>query len=96
MYEFITILIVLVCIFMMFIVLIQNPKGSGLGAGFGGGSANMMGGVQQTGDFLEKATWWLIGFLFFLSIISNAFLPTQGDGQQGGDTEIEKIIDEGE
>jgi len=79
----------------MIVVLVQNPKGGGLGAGFGGGgSANMMGGVKQTTDFLEKATWYLVTALFVLSIVSSALISSGDNNGSGNDTEIEQLIDE--
>lgn len=95
MYVLITILIILICLLIMAVVLIQNPKGGGLGAGFGGGTANIMGGVKQTTDFLEKATWTLAAALIVLSLLSNAFLPTERPlDTNGKDTQIENILGE--
>ena len=93
MYVFITVLIMIICVILMLVILVQNPKGGGLGAGFGGGSSNIMGGVKQTTDFLEKATWTMVVLLFFLSIFANAFIPRDsGEGQDTG-TKIENILD---
>jgi len=52
------------------VVLIQNPKGGGLTTGF---QATQVGGVQQTADFLEKATWYLVIALFVLCMLSASF-----------------------
>lgn len=73
MYALITVLIIIVCILIMAVVLVQNPKGGGLGAGFGGAASNIM-GVQKTGDILEKATWYLIVGLLVLSLTSAFFI----------------------
>lgn len=94
MYSLITIIIVFICILLMIIVLVQNPKGGGLGAGFGGGSANVMGGVKQTTDFLDKTTWGLAITLFVLSIVSNAFLPEKQTINDQNKTTIENIIED--
>ena len=77
MYALLTVLIILVCVLLMAVVLIQNPKGGGLGAGFGGGASNIM-GVQKTGDILEKATWYLAIALLALSLSSAIFIE-RGD-----------------
>lgn len=74
MYIFLTILIVLAAIFLVFIVVIQNSKGGGLAAGFA--SSNQIMGVRKTTDFLEKMTWWLAGIIAFLSIFSTHFLKS--------------------
>lgn len=59
---------VIVALLLGIVVLIQNPKGGGLGAGFQG--AAQVGGVQRTADFLEKATWYLGIGLFALCLIA--------------------------
>lgn len=70
-----TILIFIVSILLGVIVLIQNPKGGGLGAGFG--NVNQIGGVKRTADFLEKATWTLAIALVLLCLASTWDLAQQ-------------------
>ncbi len=95
MYSLITILIIIVCILLMMFVLVQNPKGGGLGAGFGGAASSSMGGVKQTTDFLEKATWSLAIALFVLSIVANAFINDQQDSTNTGEkTRVEQILED--
>lgn len=65
---FIFVLIIIVCVFLALIVLIQNPKGGGLDSSFA--SANQIGGVKRTADFLEKSTWTLAAALFVLCLVS--------------------------
>lgn len=74
MYILLTVLIILVCILLMLVVLVQNPKGGGLGGTFGGVSQNTLGGAKNAADFLEKATWYLVIGLFVLSLLSAAFI----------------------
>ena len=95
MYTLITILIIFICVLMILVVLVKNPKGGGLGAGFGGGSANLMGGVKQTTDFLDKTTWGLAIALFAMSILANAFIPSDRGGVPSAEesTIIENVID---
>ena len=67
MYTIFSVLIVITCVLLVLVVLVQNPKGGGLSATFGGGNQVM--GVKKTADFLEKATWYLaIALLVFISI----------------------------
>lgn len=66
----ITILIVLVCLLLIGIILIQKPKGGGLGSSFGA-SSNILGGVQKTNEFLDKATWGLAAALLVLVLATN-------------------------
>ena len=63
MITFISILIILVCILLILVVLIQTPKG-GLDAAFA--APSQLFGVRKTTDFLEKATWTMIGILIVL------------------------------
>ena len=65
-----TILIAIVCILLMLVVLIQNPKGGGIDSTFGGQSANQMFGAAKSTDFIEKLTWYLAIALFALCIIT--------------------------
>ncbi|MCB0501544.1 MAG: preprotein translocase subunit SecG [Bacteroidetes bacterium] len=92
MYILLTVLIIIVSILIMAVVLVQNPKGGGLGAGFGGAASNIM-GVQKTGDILEKATWYLVIALLVFSLSSAIFI----NRNQGGEAlpEIGNVTDQG-
>ena len=57
-------------IFLVLIVLVQNPKGGGLASSFS--SANQIGGVRRTTDFLEKATWSLAIGIVLMSLVATA------------------------
>lgn len=76
----ISILIILVCLFLILVILVQNPKGGGLSSGFG--SANQLGGVRKTTDFLEKATWTFAIALVVLSLASVGFTDIQPQEQK--------------
>lgn len=65
-----TIMIALICVLLMAVVLIQNPKGGGVDSTFGGQSANQMFGAAKSADFIEKLTWGLAAALFILCIIT--------------------------
>lgn len=71
MYIFITILIVLLSIALVFVVLVQKSKGGGLASGFA--SSNSIMGAPKTTDFLEKATWYLAGSLAIVCVASALF-----------------------
>ena len=68
------ILIVGVCLLLILVVMVQNPKGGGLSSSFGGGGSQVVGGVQKTGDFLDKSTWTLATLLVVLILASNIAL----------------------
>ena len=61
------VLIALVAIFLILIVLLQEPKEGGISAGLS--SVSQFGGVQKTTNFLEKTTWTLFIFMIVLSIV---------------------------
>lgn len=85
----IVILAIIVCVLLVLIVLIQNPKGGGLSSGFAG-SNNIM-GVQRTGDFLEKGTWVLAVSLMVLALMINVVVDKGGANTQEG-REIQEMI----
>tara|TARA_B100000508_G_scaffold141093_1_gene146554 strand:- start:63334 stop:63663 length:330 start_codon:yes stop_codon:yes gene_type:complete len=83
-----TVLIVIASVLLVLLVLMQNPKGGGLSTDFG--SAQQLGGVKQTTDFIEKATWSLAGVIAVLSIVMTLMYSTpvvQEDDQTTDQTE---------
>ncbi len=68
MYVLLTILIIIAAVLLILLVLVQNSKGGGLAAGFSSGNQVM--GAPKTADFLEKASWTLIGVILALSILA--------------------------
>ena len=76
-----TIITALVCVLLMIVVLIQNPKGGGIDSTFGGGANQMLGAAKST-DFIEKLTWGLAITLFVLCIVT-AIMVT-GSGEASG------------
>lgn len=75
MITFLTISIALVCLLLMGAVLIQNPKGGGLDATFGGAGNQMFGAAKST-DFIEKITWVLAGTLVILCLVTSLLVKT--------------------
>ena len=78
MYGLVTGIILFICVLLVLIVLVQNPKGGGLASSFS--SSNQFMGVKRTADFIEKATWGLAGALLFLSVLAT-MLPRGSSGQ---------------
>lgn len=70
------VLVLICCVLLIAVIMVQNPKGGGLTSGFS--SANQIGGVRKTTDFLEKATWTLAIALMVISLGSAALLPNKG------------------
>ncbi|MDR2774117.1 MAG: preprotein translocase subunit SecG [Tannerella sp.] len=88
MYTFISILILICSVLLVLIVLVQNSKGGGLAAGFS--SSNQVLGVRKTTDFLEKATWTLVGLLVVFCVSITAFIP--GKTSVSNDSEVIRNI----
>lgn len=77
MYVVLTVLLIIVSLFILAIVLVQNPKGGGaMGTAFGSAASNIV-GVQKAGDTLERLTWGAAILLLVLSVGSTFFLPKQ-------------------
>lgn len=95
MYIAITVLIVLVCLFLILVVLVQNPKGNGLAAGFTN-IGNQVMGARKSGDVMEKATWYAVVTLLVLSLSSGFFIPKSKftDETQKQKSEIEDKINQ--
>jgi preprotein translocase subunit SecG len=78
MVTFLIVLAIIVCVLLILVVLIQNPKGGGLASSFS--ASNQIMGVKKTGDFLEKATWTLAIALLAICLSFNIFTtPGEGD-----------------
>ena len=81
MYVFITILIIVVCVLLAAVVLIQNPKGGGLSASFGGVGQQLLGARRST-DVVEKLTWGLAFALIILCFSTSLFVPKKSSVTQ--------------
>jgi preprotein translocase subunit SecG len=79
MYGLIVGIILFICVLLILIVLVQNPKGGGLASSFS--ASNQYMGVKRTADFIEKATWGLAAGLFVLSVVVTV-LPRHSDAQR--------------
>ncbi len=67
---------VIVCLFLIFIVLIQSGKGAELGAAFGGSSQTLF-GARGAATFFSKLTT-IAAVVFMLTSFSLAVLTTRG------------------
>jgi len=74
MYIFLSILIVIACLFLIGAVLIQKSKGGGLASDYSQGNQYL--GYRKTTDFIEKATWSLAIFICLLSICASFAIKT--------------------
>jgi len=79
------VLITIVSLLLIFVIMIQNPKGGGLDSSLGG-STNI-GGVQNTNKFLDNSTWTLASALILLVLFSSLSFTSGNYGDS-------KILDE--
>ena len=91
MLTFLMIIVILAAIFLVLIILAQNPKGGGLSSTFGG--TNQIIGARQTTDFMEKATWYTAIGILAIVLISNFFIPNQQIQEDQGSMFQEQIDD---
>ena len=78
-FSIFAVLIIVLCVFLVVIIMVQNPKGGGLSSTFGG-SQQMIGSVQKTNEFLDRATWMLSIAVAVLAILSSITLPKTSTG----------------
>ena len=70
MVNILTVVTGVICLLLMLVVLVQNPKGGGIDSTFGGSQANQMLGASRSTDVIEKITWGLAAALFVLCVIT--------------------------
>ncbi len=70
----ISIVILLASLVLGFFILVQKPKGGGLSGSFGSLGTQVM-GVKQSGDVMEKGTWYTMGIIAALCVVSVFTLP---------------------
>jgi preprotein translocase subunit SecG len=79
MITLLTVFHVLVCIFLILVVLLQQGKGADWAGAFGGGGSQTTFGARGTGTILEKATT-AAAIIFMLTSIALAILISQYSG----------------
>jgi preprotein translocase subunit SecG len=72
-----TVFHVLACAILVFVVLLQQGRGGGMGAAFGGASSQVFGG-SGAGNILTRATGIAAG-VFLVTSLSLAFMSSSGD-----------------
>jgi len=74
---FFTVVHVVLCVFMIFVILLQPGKDAGMGAALGGGAATSAFGGRGAVTFLSKLTAICAG-LFFLTSLGLSFVGVRG------------------
>src|ERR1700722_15169608 len=72
------ILHIFVCAVLMFVVLLQQGKGGGMGAAFGGGGTAQVFGGRGAGNILTRATA-VCAATFMITSVSLAYISSSGD-----------------
>ena len=90
MYEILLIVYLLVSLFLIFLILIQQGKGADMGASFGAGSSNTLFGASGSGNFLTRLTTGLATGFFVLSLVLGNL--TKNDITKGD--EYENLVDD--
>lgn len=91
-YIFVSILVIIACVFQIMIVLVQNSKGGGLAANFTSAGQTM--GIRKTADFLEKSTWTLAGAILIMCVVATATIPRGTKEEQSRiRTQINNAVD---
>jgi preprotein translocase subunit SecG len=90
MYHLLLILHLIVAVMLIVLVLIQQGKGSEMGAAFGSGASATVFGSQGTGGFLFKLTGFLLLTFFATSLLLSASVSyNQHSIKQGQQTPFE-------
>ena len=76
--TFLKVLHFFVCGVLIFVVLLQQGKGGGMGAAFGGGGAAQVFGGRGAGNILTRATATCAA-IFMLTSVSLAYISSSGD-----------------
>ncbi len=77
MFVFFTVVHILLCVFMIFVILLQPGKDAGMGAALGGGAATSAFGGRGAATFLTKLTaFCAIGF--FITSLGLSFVGLRG------------------
>lgn len=77
-FTIVQIIHIMVCLFLMLVVLLQQGKGGGLGAAFGGGAAAQVFGGRGAGNILTRATA-ICATIFMLTSVGLAYHSSAGD-----------------
>jgi len=80
---------VFVCLVLMFVVLLQQGRGGGLGAAFGGGAAAQVFGGRGAGNILTRATA-VCAATFMITSVALAYRSSSADRALQTRIELEK------
>ncbi len=79
MYTLLVVIIVIIAVFMIGIMLVQESKGGGLASNLSSG--NQVLGVRKTTDVVEKTTWVLAALMVVISVVCAYVAPKASSSQ---------------
>jgi len=86
-FTILVILHVVVCLFLILLVMLQNDKGGGLAGAFGGMGGGAAFSGSSTATFLTKLTWYLcLGF--FVLILTLGVVGTKHGAARSAESEL--------
>ena len=80
---------IFMCLVLIFVVLLQQGRGGGMGAAFGGGQAAQVFGGSGAGNILTRATA-ICATIFMLTSVGLAYRSSSGDRALATRLELEK------
>ena len=83
-------LFLLLCLLLCGVILLQEGKGSGLGASFGGDAGDSLFGTA-TADVLKRLTAWLVTIFLVSCLVLNFWTESMGRPQTLSPSPIEQI-----
>lgn len=91
MLTFVTILHVVLCVFMIFVILLQPGKDAGMGAALGGGAATSAFGGRGAVTFLSKVTA-VSAALFFVTSLGLSFVGMKSSVASGATAPKKPVV----
>src|SRR3954470_14227815 len=86
MFVFFTIVHILLCVFMIFVILLQPGKDAGMGAALGGGAATSAFGGRGAATFLTKLTAFC-AMAFFITSLGLSFVGLRSSAAEDLETQ---------
>jgi preprotein translocase subunit SecG len=80
---------IVVCLFLVLVILLQQGRGGGLGSAFGGTGQQVFGGAGATNFLAQLTEWAAFGFMFTSLILAG--LATGGRGKTDLETAAKAV-----
>ena len=78
-YQVLLVVYLIVAVFLIFMVLIQQGKGADMGASFGSGGSNTIFGSSGSGNFMTRTTAILATLFFAVSLVIGGITSSAND-----------------